>query len=206
MGVNPKGHQTPRSTNDDQGDAIGVEKTSNPPGQNRIMTNNRIMTIRQLADRYDITRRLTAFVGRAFLGWGLGIVLSMTGLAFAWGLFIFSGATERSTFMIMSMAGGGIGAGIGPAASWIRLDRQHLAAILLTLLLCVAGGVIGGLIGYQFGANREYECCAEPRTTPFTHTAIGATIGANVIMYLIIVVTTVARLVRGGRGAVADRP
>jgi hypothetical protein len=160
------------------------------------------MINRHITEKSDIVRRLAILAARALLGLGLGIVLSMTGLAIAWGLFIFSGASEKSTFMIMSMAGSGIGAGIGPSISWMRLDRQQKAVIVLTLLLCVAGGVIGGLTGYQFGANREYECCAEPGTTPFTHTAFGATIGANVIMYLAIAAIAAGRLVRGNRGAV----
>ena len=140
------------------------------------------------------------------LGLASGIVLSMTGLAIAWGLFVFSGASERSTFMIMSMAGSGIGAGIGANIAWIRLDRQQRSGILLTLLLCLAGGVIGGLIGYQFGAGREIECCAEPRTTPFTYTAFGATIGANVVMYLVTAATAAARMVRGRWRAAPERP
>ena len=167
---------------------------------------NRGMTIRHVNDKSDIVRRLAILAGRVILGLGLAIVLSMAGLAIAWGLFIFSGATERSTFMIMSMAGGGIGAGIGPAVSWIKLDRQQRYAVILTILLCMAGGIIGGLLGYQFGANREYECCAEPSTTPFTHTAFGATIGANVVMYLASAANAAARMVRAGRGAVPGRP
>ena len=164
------------------------------------------MTIRHFIDQSDIVRRLTVFAGRFVLGFGLAIVFSMVGLAIAWGLFIFSGASERSTFMIMSMSGGGIGAGLGPSIAWIRLDHQHKAMFAVILLLCVAGGVIGGMLGYQFGANREYECCAEPSTTPFTHTAFGATIGANAIMYLVNAATLAARMVRGSRGPVPGRP
>lgn len=160
------------------------------------------MLNRYIADKADISRAAVAIAARTLLGLGLSIVLSMTGLAIAWGLFIFSGASDKSTFMIMSMAGSGIGAGIGPSISWMKLDRQHKPAIILTLLMCMAGGVIGGLIGYQFGANREIDCCAEPSTTPFTYTAFGATIGANVIMYLANVAITAARLVRRNRGSV----
>ncbi len=164
------------------------------------------MTIKQLADISDIVRNLAILAGRAMLGLGLGIVLSMVGLAIAWGLFIFSGASERSTFMIMSMAGGGIAAGIGANIAWIRLDRQQRLTFIVTFLLCVAGGVTGGLIGYQVGANREIECCAEPGTTPFTYTAFGATIGANVAMYLATAAIAAARIARARVGAVPVRP
>ncbi len=140
------------------------------------------------------------------LGLGLSIVMSMTGLVIAWGLFIFSSASDRSIFMIMSMVGGGAGAGIGPWISWMSMDRQRRFTVILILLLCVAGGIGGGLAGYQFGANREFDCCAEPRTTPFTYTAFGATIGANAAMYLITASTAAARMVRGRRGPIPERP
>ena len=167
---------------------------------------NRAMTIKQLTDRSDIFRAAAIIGGRALLGLGLGIVLSMVGLAIAWGLFIFSGAGAKSTFMIMSMVGGGIGAGIGANIAWIRLDRQQRLTIILTLLLCVAGGVIGGMIGYQFGANREIECCAEPSTTPFTYTAFGATIGANVVMYLATASIAAVHMSRARGGTIPGRP
>ena len=70
----------------------------------------------------------------------------------------------------------------------------------------MAGGVIGGLAGYRFGANREIECCAEPRTTPFTYTAFGAALGANVVMYLVTATTAVARALRLSRRATQGQP
>ena len=121
---------------------------------------------------------------RLLLGFGLAIFLSMVCLGITWGLFIFAGASSRNTLLIMSMAGAGLGAGIGAYVAWLKLDRSSWSFVSVAILLAVVGGVLGGMAGYQYGANREIECCAEPQTAPFTYTAIGATILANVAVYL----------------------
>ena len=164
------------------------------------------MTSRYFTDRSDIVRRLAALSARALLGLGLAIVLSMIGVVIAWGLFIFSSSHDRTAFIAMNVIGAGIGASIGVNIAWIKLDRQQWAALALLLLFCTAAGVAGGLLGFQYGANREFECCADPRTSPFLYVAFGATIGANVILYLATTAAAVARMVRGGRGTVAERP
>ena len=164
------------------------------------------MTSRYLNDRNDIFRRLTAFLARVLLGLGLGIVLSMVGLAIAWGLFVFSSSSDRNAFMVVNMVGAGIGASIGVNIAWIKLDRQQKAAVALTLVLCLAGGIVGALLGYQYAANREYECCAEPRTTPFIYAAFGATVGANLLMYLVNAATSGIRMIRDGRRTVPEPP
>ncbi len=143
--------------------------------------------------------RVLIFAGRALLGLGLGVVLSMVGLGIAWGLFIFASASSRDTLLIMSMAGAGLGAGIGAYVAWIRLDSPPWLAIAFTVILAVAGGVLGGLGGYQYGANREIECCAEPQTAPFTYTAFGATLLANAAVYVAAAALFAVRLLRTGR-------
>ena len=159
------------------------------------------MTSRQIDYRSDIFGRLAVLAGRGLLGISLAVVLSMASLAAVWGLYIFSGVNDRIAFMIVTMGGAGLGAGIATNIAWIRLDRQRHYALALTLLLCVVGGVVGGVIGYQVGANREFDCCAEPRANPFTYTAIGAAIGANVVMYLVVAVGAAARACKLGRRA-----
>ena len=159
------------------------------------------MTTARYNDKSDVSRRLLIIAGRAILGLGLGLILSMTALAVSWGLFVFIGSSSRTTFMIMSMSSAGLGAGIAVNLAWLKLDRQQRTGFVLTVLLCVAGGAIGGLAGYQFGANREIDCCAEPTTSPFTYTAFGAAIGANLVMYLIIAAAAAARAFRIGRRA-----
>ena len=159
------------------------------------------MLDRLLAERSDDIHRLVIFVARTLLGLVLATALSMVALAIAWGLHIFSGVSDRVAFMVVTMGSGGLGAGIAANIAWIRLDRQQRTGFALTLLLCVAGGVVGALLGYQFGANREFDCCSEPRTNPFTYSAIGASIGANVVMYLVVAVGAAARAFRLRRKA-----
>lgn len=144
----------------------------------------------------DLLGRVATLGGRGLLGAGLAIVLSMVGESVAWGLFVFSSSRDISAFMIMVMLGGGIGAGLGASIAWVPLDRQRRTTLALIFLMCAAGGVIGALLGYQYGANREIDCCAEPRTNPFVFAAFGATIGANVFMYLVMAATSALRAIR----------
>ena len=150
-------------------------------------------------EKSDILMRALIFGVRILLGLGLAVVLSMVCLGIAWGLFIFSGASSRNTLLIMSMAGAGLGAGIGAYVAWLKLDRSSWAFFFIAILMAVAGGVLGGMAGYQYGANREIECCAEPQTAPFTYTAFGATLLANAAMYLAVVGSVVLRMFRAGR-------
>ena len=133
---------------------------------------------------------------RLLLGYGLAIFLSMVCLGIGWGLFIFSGASSRNTLLIMSMVGAGLGAGFGAYLAWLKLDRSSWSFVSVAILLAVVGGVLGGMAGYQYGANREIECCAEPQTAPFTYTAIGAAILANVAMYLALAGSAALRALR----------
>ena len=151
------------------------------------------MTIRQLTGKSDLLGRVAMLGGRALLGAVLAIVLSMVGESVAWGLFVFSSSSDISVLKVMVMLGGGIGAGLGASIAWVPLDRQRRTTLALIFLVCAAGGVIGALLGYQYGANREIDCCAEPRTTPFVFAAFGATIGANVFMYLVMAATSALR-------------
>lgn len=162
---------------------------------------DRGMTIKQFIDRYDVVRWGAELAARGLLGIVLAVVMSMVALAIVWGLYIFSGVNDRVAFMIVTMGGGGLGAGIATNIAWIKLDRQRSYGLALAVLLCVAGGVLGGVIGYQIGANREFDCCAEPRTNPFTYTAVGAGIGANVVMYVLVAFRAAARAYRLNRRA-----
>ena len=125
--------------------------------------------------------------------------MSMACLGIAWGLFIFSGASSKNTLLIMSMAGAGLGAGIGAYAAWVQLDRFSWSFAAIAILMAVVGGVLGSMAGYQYGANREIECCADPQTAPFTYTAFGATLLANAATYLAVMGSVALRMFRAGR-------
>ena len=119
---------------------------------------------------------------------GLAIVLSMAGLGIAWGLYIFSGAVSKTTLLAMSMVGAGTGGGLGASLAWLRIDRNPPLLLTLMFSLGILGGVLGSWLGYQYGANKEVECCAMPETAPFTYTAFGATIGANAAVFAFTIV------------------
>ena len=124
----------------------------------------------------------------------------MACLVVAWGLYIFSGSSTRMTWLVMLMAGASIGAGVGANLGWIKLDRQHWPTIIATTLVAIAGGLLGALGGYDYGVNREMDCCAEPRTGPFTFAALGAAAAANIVIYLVAAGSVALRLLRARRG------
>ncbi len=127
----------------------------------------------------DRGRFLLFLALRTALGLGLAIVLGMTGIGVAWGLFLFSGAQSVTALLWSLMTGAGIGAGLGGFAAWLRLEGDTKPVLLAMALLAAAAGVGGAWGGYEFGARQEIECCAMPTVTPVTYTAMGATVVAN---------------------------
>ena len=113
------------------------------------------------------------------------MILSMVCLAVAWGLYIFSSSSTRIVWLIMLMAGASIGAGVGAYLGWLKLDRQYWPTTIATVLAAIVGGLLGALVGYDYGVNREIDCCAEPRTGPFTFAALGSAVLANIAIYLV---------------------
>ncbi len=156
-------------------------------------------------DKSDIFRSAALLSGRIILGLGFSLILSMVCLAVAWGLYIFSGSSTRMTWLVMLMAGASIGAGVGAYLGWLKLDRHHWPTIAATILVAIAGGLIGAMGGYEYGVNREIECCAEPRTGPFTFAALGAALAANIAVYLVGASGIALRRLRTGRGRSAQR-
>ena len=141
----------------------------------------------------DNLRRAGIILLRVILGVGLALVLSMVGLALAWALFIFFGGSTRQTLLLMSMAGAGLGAGAGVFIAWLRTERTAKYLVMATALVVVLAGVGGGWLGYMWGAGREIECCAQPRTAPFTYTAVGAAFAASAAALLAGLLTELTR-------------
>ena len=156
-------------------------------------------------DKSSLFRSAALFSGRIILGLGFSLILSMVCLAVAWGLYIFSGSSTRMAWLVMLMAGASIGAGVGAYLGWLKLDRHHWPSIAATILVAIAGGLLGALGGYEYGVNREIECCAEPRTGPFTFAALGAALGANIAVYLAGAGGIALRKLRAGKGRSAAR-
>ena len=103
----------------------------------------------------------------------------MLGVALGWGLFIFSGAVSKTTMLWLVMSGAGLGAGVGAALPWLRVDANPVPVILATVLLAVLAGFGGAWGGYQYSGDREVACCTKPDIAPFTYAAFGAVVMAN---------------------------
>ena len=125
-----------------------------------------------------------AFGGRVGLAVGLALVLSMLGVALAWGIFIFSGAVSKTTMLWLVMSGAGLGAGVGATLPWLRVDGNSILAIIATVSLTVLAGLGGAWGGYQYSADREVACCTKPDIAPFTYAAFGAVAMANGTAFL----------------------
>ncbi len=113
-------------------------------------------------------------------GSGLALVLAMFSIGVAWALFMFSGSQALATWLVALMFSAGLGAGAGSLLAWLRIDRRNTPVRFVTAVCVVAAGTLGAWVGYEYGSNREIECCAMPTVSPVYYTALGATLGANV--------------------------
>ena len=117
--------------------------------------------------------------GRSALGVGLGAVAATFCIAVAWGLFIFSGSQSLIIWLASLMFSAGIGAWAGSQIAWLQLDGGNSSRSFAMAIPAVVIGTISAWIGFYYGSNQEFECCAMPTVTPVYYTVIGATIGAN---------------------------
>lgn len=120
------------------------------------------------------------FGGRIALGAGLGLAATVFSIVVAWGLFIFSGSQSLTIWLASLMFSAGLGAGAGTLLAWMQVDRRNNPRRFLTTTLVVIAGTLGAWLGYAYGSNREFECCAMVATSPVYYTALGATLGANI--------------------------
>ena len=109
----------------------------------------------------------------------------MVGIGLALLLYLFSGAASRATLEAMLMTGAGIGAGIGASLAWLQLEGNPRSILIPTTLLSTLMGVGGAWAGYEYGANREIECCANPEIGSYSYSAFGATLAANGVVLLL---------------------
>ena len=123
---------------------------------------------------------ILAIFGRVGLGLLLALVLSFVGVWLAWGLYYFFTDTSSKTVRdVMFLSGAGVGAGLAGSLTWLRIDGNRLPVFLLTAVVGTAGGLAGSWIGYEYGLNKDVECCAKPPFNAFSYAAFGATLAAN---------------------------
>jgi len=127
----------------------------------------------------DKFQPLLVLAGRIVFGVLLAVVLSTVGIGIAWGLYVFFGASSRSTLLTLFTVGAGVGAGLGGFLAWLRLEGDSPPVLLVTVSLALLAGIGGAWGGYEFGGRQEVPCCAKPDITPVTYTAFGATVAAN---------------------------
>ena len=122
---------------------------------------------------------ILTIAGRVGLGVLIALVFSMVGIGVAVLVYVFSGAVSRTTLEAVLLTGAGLGAGFGASLAWLRLEGNPRSILIPTTLLALLAGVGGAWAGYEYGANREIECCATPEVGPFFSAAYGATMAAN---------------------------
>ena len=131
----------------------------------------------------DLREKLWPYLipaGRTVAGVVLGVVLSMTGIAIAWSLFVFFGGRSVDTWLASLFFGAGLGAGIAAFVAWLHIDRENSLLLGLTALVVICAGIGGAWGGYQYGSAQEIECCAMPTVSPVYYTALGSAVVANI--------------------------
>ena len=134
----------------------------------------------RLGQGLDRVQPILILVGRIISGALLAVTLSVIGIAIAWGLFVFSGASSHAVLLTMFMTGSGIGGGLGSLLAWARIDGIPSRPVLLTgARAVVLAGIAGAWGGFSFGSTQEVECCIGPAIEPITYMVAGTTLLAN---------------------------
>jgi hypothetical protein len=136
---------------------------------------------------------ILAWGWRTLLGALLGLALGMTGLGLGWILFVFFGATSHTALLTLMMGGASAGAASGAFLAWLRLDNNTLPLLLGTAALLLLAAATGAWGGFQFGADQEVPCCAEPEIGPMTYTVLGAVVASNGVALLLGIIQTLRR-------------
>ena len=107
----------------------------------------------QVQSQYDrdIIERVGPYlvpVGRTAIGLTLGVVLSMSGIALAWSLYIFFAGQSIETWLASLFFGAGLGAGTAAFVAWLHLDRENGWVLISTAAFVVGAGIAGAGGGY----------------------------------------------------------
>lgn len=158
----------------------------------------------RLGQGLDRVQPILILVGRIISGAFFAVTLSVIGIATAWALFVFSGASSHAVLLTMFMTGAGMGGGLGSLLAWARIDGIPSRPVLLTAaLVVVLAGIAGAWGGFRFGSTKEVECCIGPAIEPITYMVGGTTLLANATA-LVLAVTYDSRVL--GKWAGKYRP
>jgi len=134
----------------------------------------------RLGQGLDRVQPILILVGRIISGAFFAVTLSVIGIATAWALFVFSGASSHAVLLTMFMTGAGMGGGLGSLLAWARIDGIPSRPVLLTAALVVMlAGIAGAWGGFRFGSTQEVECCVGPAIEPIAYMVGGTTLLAN---------------------------
>lgn len=117
---------------------------------------------------YRIRPALIIFL-RTILGIIFAWFFSMTSIAVAWGLFVFSSSQSIDTWLILKICAAGTGAGMVSMLAWVNIDRDTRALVMAMVAASLVGGLAGGWAGYNFAA-------------PVPYTAAGSSLMSNLVM------------------------
>ncbi len=120
-------------------------------------------------------------VARMIAGIFIGTILSFGGGVLGWTFSALIGFPWSSeVHLSIYLVGIGLGAGIGAYTGWINLGlRWYL--VIATVLLVLAAGVAGSLLGYTYGLDVVEESYLGPRDTRVNVTHYGAIICASLV-------------------------
>ena len=125
-------------------------------------------------------RGVLILAGRSVFGLLSGMVLSMAGVAIAWGIFVFSGSQSASIWLVLLLLAAGAGSGIGGFLAWLKIDQYDPGTAAVTAFVAVVAGIGGAWSGYEYGAYRTAACCdvsgASISLSPVAFSALGAAI------------------------------
>ena len=119
-------------------------------------------------------------IARTIAGGLLGVVLSMTGIALAWSLYVFFGGSSIELWQASLFLAAGGGAGTAAFVAWLHIDRENGWVLALTATVVIGAGILGSWGGFEYGAAQEIECCAMPTVSPIYYTALGSAVVANI--------------------------
>lgn len=143
---------------------------------------------------------LIAYLGRSLLGLGMALVFSVVGIIVGrMGVLLF-GVTSWNGWLIMLIAGAGIGAAFGSVAAWLWLKGLGTRFTISLAIIAVAAGVMGSWLAYSYGSSVQGECCASPDMGPIAYAVLGAVASSNLACLVCAAVgQTTVRLRRASR-------